>query len=210
MANEEQKAEQCKRCKGMFNHCTQVKVDGVWKNLCKHCRDDIPENDKVTLSDVTKNSHQAEHQVTVDCEYCDRSESFDLKETARAWLSGHIQEEHSDKLPSFSNGDCDRSWCDGPEAELEPGAAFGGLCSDCFTKKKEFEYFDERDETEADTIEEFHKMKPNDLSLNPRSHIEAYPKCPLCDEHIYEVSGDAENKFECGCEEVVKFTIPVE
>ena len=52
-------------------------------------------------------------------------------------------------------------------------------------------------------------MKANELILNPRSDMEVYPKCPLCNQHIYEVSGDAENKFECGCEEVVKFTIPV-
>lgn len=64
--------------------------------------------------------------------------------------------------------------------------------------------------SESDTLDKFNKMKPNDLTLNPRSDIKAYPKCPLCGEHIYETSGDAQNKFECGCDEVVKFTIPVE
>jgi len=35
------------------------------------------------------------------CPHCDREERFDDESTARAWLTGHIQEEHSDELPRY-------------------------------------------------------------------------------------------------------------
>lgn len=38
---------------------------------------------------------------SVDCPYCERSESFDDELTARAWATGHIHEEHPDELPPF-------------------------------------------------------------------------------------------------------------
>lgn len=36
------------------------------------------------------------------CPHCDREEDFEEEGTARAWLSGHIQEVHSDELPPFA------------------------------------------------------------------------------------------------------------
>lgn len=39
--------------------------------------------------------------MPTECPHCDREESIDKKMTAYAWLVGHIQEVHSDELPSF-------------------------------------------------------------------------------------------------------------
>lgn len=35
------------------------------------------------------------------CSHCERRETFESRQTAIAWLSGHIEAEHSDKLPPF-------------------------------------------------------------------------------------------------------------
>jgi hypothetical protein len=43
-------------------------------------------------------------EMTVDCEYCGRSESFGKRlDVARAWYSAHIREEHSEELPPIEN-----------------------------------------------------------------------------------------------------------
>jgi glutaredoxin len=42
-------------------------------------------------------------QVTAECPHCERTEQFLEELTARAWMTGHIQEEHGDQLPQFNN-----------------------------------------------------------------------------------------------------------
>jgi hypothetical protein len=45
--------------------------------------------------------------ITAECPYCDREESFESKPAAWAWLTGHIHTEHSDKLSAFEGVDGD-------------------------------------------------------------------------------------------------------
>ena len=42
--------------------------------------------------------------ITADCPFCEREETFDNRTVGRAWLTGHIQAEHSAQLPSYENG----------------------------------------------------------------------------------------------------------
>lgn len=35
------------------------------------------------------------------CPHCDRKERFNDELTARAWMTGHIQEEHEGELPRY-------------------------------------------------------------------------------------------------------------
>lgn len=37
------------------------------------------------------------------CWFCDRTEEFDSRQVAQAWLTGHIQKVHSQELPAFEN-----------------------------------------------------------------------------------------------------------
>lgn len=53
-------------------------------------------------------------------------------------------------------------------------------------------------------------MEPNGLVLNPRSKRSGELKCSRCGEKVVEVSGHYENRFECGCDGLVEFEIPVE
>lgn len=43
----------------------------------------------------------------VVCPHCDRTEDFQDDPTARAWLTGHIQAEHSEQLPRFDGTDAE-------------------------------------------------------------------------------------------------------
>jgi ribosomal protein S27AE len=52
-------------------------------------------------------------------------------------------------------------------------------------------------------------MEPNSLVLNPRSERNGELKCSRCGEKVVEVSGHHENRFECGCDGLVEFEIPV-
>ena len=76
--------------------------------------------------------------LTVKCDYCDRNETFENIYLARAWLSGHIKEEHPDELPEFKNTECLNryDWCSGPDASLKKGVAFGGICYECLAEKQ--------------------------------------------------------------------------
>ena len=53
-------------------------------------------------------------------------------------------------------------------------------------------------------------MDPNKLTLNPGADISGKLVCSHCGEEIVEVATDKENRFECGCEEIVEFDIPTE
>lgn len=53
-------------------------------------------------------------------------------------------------------------------------------------------------------------MQATELVLNPRSDIIGSLKCSICDEEIVEVSTEHENRFECGCNHLIKFEIPTE
>lgn len=52
-------------------------------------------------------------------------------------------------------------------------------------------------------------MKANSMVLNPKAKIKGKLKCSHCGEKIVEVSTEHENEFQCGCEELVEFEIPV-
>lgn len=49
-----------------------------------------------------------ETQIIADCPHCSRSEQFDDEPTARAWMNGHIQEAHPEKLPEYSTTDTEQ------------------------------------------------------------------------------------------------------
>lgn len=40
-------------------------------------------------------------KFTASCPHCDRTETVDSELSARAWITGHIREEHGDQLPSY-------------------------------------------------------------------------------------------------------------
>ncbi|EGQ44104.1 MAG: hypothetical protein J07AB43_01630 [Candidatus Nanosalina sp. J07AB43] len=44
-------------------------------------------------------------KATADCSYCDRTESYDKPELAKAWMVGHILEEHSERLAPLANNE---------------------------------------------------------------------------------------------------------
>lgn len=46
--------------------------------------------------------------VNAVCPHCDRVERFDDELTARAWMTGHIQEEHADELPRYGGAESDQ------------------------------------------------------------------------------------------------------
>ena len=53
---------------------------------------------------MTDESTSEIRYVTADCPFCEREEDFDTPGVGRAWLSGHIQAEHSAQLPAYENG----------------------------------------------------------------------------------------------------------
>jgi hypothetical protein len=40
-------------------------------------------------------------RVEANCPYCERVEEFEHRADAKAWIVGHIQEEHEWRLPSY-------------------------------------------------------------------------------------------------------------
>lgn len=53
-------------------------------------------------------------------------------------------------------------------------------------------------------------MESNNLVLNPGADATAHPICPNCEEKIVELSTGHENRFTCGCNQLIEFDIPVE
>lgn len=53
-------------------------------------------------------------------------------------------------------------------------------------------------------------MEPNYLTLNPNARKRGTLICSDCGEEIREFSGETENRFICGCDELKEFEIPVQ
>lgn len=47
-------------------------------------------------------------QLVAQCPHCDHSEALGDKATARAWMTAHIIDDHSDELPETEVQRCER------------------------------------------------------------------------------------------------------